>query len=231
MVACFEYRTTDIGPYNVACSGCLACKRPGDRIPALYVSDLPVTTTLAHRAGPAIRGYNKFVAPIDVQGDDKTFATALRDPDDALILTLEGARAASIPTSPMDVPTFSMLGGRASRTIILTMTPFQISSGDGRLEGWGIKTPHGAQSADPRPRRSASGAAAVCRSASFPVVSGRGAKVSHSAVRATPAFFHVCLAAVPTAGGCSCGIRHPSALSRLFASFRSTVSNPSVNHS
>jgi hypothetical protein len=130
MVACFEYRTTDIGPYNEVCLGVWALA-PGDRIPALYVSDLPVTTTLAHRAGREIWGYNKFVAPIDVQGDHKTFATALRDPDDALILTLEGARAASIPTPPMDVPTFSMLGGRAIRTIIRTMTPFQISSGDG----------------------------------------------------------------------------------------------------
>jgi hypothetical protein len=130
LLACFEYRGTDIGPYNEVCLGVWALA-PGDRIPALYVSDLPVTTTLAHRAGREIWGYNKFVAPIDVQGDHKAFATALRDPDDALILTLEGARAASIPTPPMDVPTFSMLGGRAIRTIIRTMTPFQISSGDG----------------------------------------------------------------------------------------------------
>jgi hypothetical protein len=130
MVACFEYRATDIGPYNEVCLGVWALA-PGDRIPALYVSDLPVTTTLAHRAGREIWGYNKFVAPIDVQGDRETFATTLCDPDDALILTLEGARAASIPEPPMDVPTFSMLGGRAIRTIIRTMTPFQISSGDG----------------------------------------------------------------------------------------------------
>ncbi len=130
MVACFEYRTTDIGPYNEVCLG-VSALAPGDRIPALYVSDLPVTTTLAHRAGREIWGYNKFVAPIDVQGDRKTFVTTLRDPDDALILTLEGARAASIPTPPTDVPTFSMLGRRAIRTIIRTMTPFQLSSGDG----------------------------------------------------------------------------------------------------
>ena len=130
MVACFEYRKTDIGPYNEVCLG-VSALAPGDRIPALYVTDLPVTTTVAHRAGREIWGYNKFVSPIDVQGDHKAFATALRDPDDALILTLEGARAASIPTPPMDVPTFSMLGGRAIRTIIRTMTPFQISSGDG----------------------------------------------------------------------------------------------------
>jgi len=130
MVACFKYRMTDIGPYNEVCLGVWALA-PGARMPALYVSDLPVTTTLAHRAGREIWGYNKFVAPIDVQGDRETFAATLCDPDDALILTLEGARAASIPTPPMDVPTFSMLGGRAIRTIIRTMTPFQLSNGEG----------------------------------------------------------------------------------------------------
>jgi len=130
MVACFKYRMTDIGPYNEVCLGVWALA-PGARIPALYVSDLPVTTTLAHRAGREIWGYNKFVAPIDVQSDRETFATTLCDPDDALILTLEGARAASIPAPPMDVPTFSMLGGRAIRTIIRTMTPFQLSNGQG----------------------------------------------------------------------------------------------------
>jgi len=129
MVACFAYRSTDIGPYNEVCLGVWALA-PGDRIPALYVSDLPVTTTLAHRAGREIWGYNKFVARIDVQGDGKTFSTTLRDPDNVVILVLEGARTASIPTPPADVPTFSMLGGRAIRTIIRPMTPFQISSGD-----------------------------------------------------------------------------------------------------
>jgi acetoacetate decarboxylase len=130
MVACFAYRSTDIGPYNEVCLGVWALA-PGDRIPALYVSDLPVTTTLAHRAGREIWGYNKFVAPIDVQGYGKTFSTTLCDPDNALILTLEGARTASIPTPPADVPTFSMLGGRAIRTVIRPMTPFQLSSGEG----------------------------------------------------------------------------------------------------
>lgn len=129
MVACFAYRTTDIGPYNEVCLGVWALA-PGDRIPALYVSDLPVTTTLAHRAGREIWGYNKFVAPIDVQGDGKAFSTTLRDPDNAVILVLEGARAASMPTPPADVPTFSMLGGRAIRTIIRPMTPFQLGSGE-----------------------------------------------------------------------------------------------------
>ena len=129
MVACFEYRSTDIGPYNEVCLG-VSALAPGDRVPALYVSDLPVTTALAHRAGQEIWGYNKFVAPIDVQGDHKSFSTALCDPDDATILVLAGTRSASIPTPPVDVPTFSMLGGRAIRTIIRTMTPFQLSSGE-----------------------------------------------------------------------------------------------------
>src|SRR2546421_450456 len=65
LLACFEYRRTDIGPYNEVCLG-VSAVAPGDRAPALYVANLPVTTTLASRAGREIWGYNKFVAPIDV---------------------------------------------------------------------------------------------------------------------------------------------------------------------
>ena len=130
LLACFEYRGTDIGPYNEVCLG-VSAVAPGDRTPALYVASLPVTTALASRAGREIWGYNKFVAPIDVQRDRKRFSTILRDPANIPILTFAGTRAASIPIPPADVPTFSVLGGRVIRTVIRPMTPFQISGGEG----------------------------------------------------------------------------------------------------
>jgi hypothetical protein len=130
LLGCFEYRKTDIGPYNEVCLG-VSALAPGDRIPALYVTNLPVSTAVANRAGREIWGYNKFVAAIDVQRDQKKFSTTLRDPDNALILILEGTRAASVPMPPADVPTFTLLGGRVLKTVIRPMTRFQLSNGDG----------------------------------------------------------------------------------------------------
>src|SRR4029078_12374682 len=86
---------------------------------------------LAHRAGREIWGYNKFVAPIDVQRSGKKFSSRLRDPDNLPILTLDGTRAASLPMQPVDIPTFSLLGDRVIRTVIRRMTPFQVSGGEG----------------------------------------------------------------------------------------------------
>ena len=128
LLGCFEYRKTDIGPYNEVCLGVWAVA-PGDRIQACYVINLPVTTATANRAGREIWGYNKFVTPIDIQRDGKKFSTTLDDPDNALILMLEGTRGASVPMPPADVPTFSVLDGKVIKTVIRPMTPFQLSGG------------------------------------------------------------------------------------------------------
>ena len=139
---CIEYRITDIGPYNEVGLTVLA-EAPGDPTPANYVVNLPVTTAVANRAGREIWGYNKFVAPIDVQRDRKKFSTILCDPANTPILTFEGSRAASIPVAPADVPTFSVLGERVIRTVIRPMTPFQVGGGGLRVEGREIGTSHG----------------------------------------------------------------------------------------
>ena len=58
---CFQYRTTDIGPYNEVGLTVLAAA-PKSPVPALYVVHLPVDTASANRAGHEIWGYNEFEA-------------------------------------------------------------------------------------------------------------------------------------------------------------------------
>ncbi len=103
---CIEYRKTDIGPYNEVGLTVLA-RAPGDHAPADFVVDLPVTTAVAERAGREIWGYNKFIAAIDIEKRDKTFTTVLRDSQNGLICTFEGARGPSVPAPPEDILTFT----------------------------------------------------------------------------------------------------------------------------
>jgi Acetoacetate decarboxylase (ADC) len=126
---CIEYRKTDLGPYNEVGLTVLTAA-PGDAIPANYVLNLPVTSVVANRAGREIWGYNKFVAPIDVNSDGKKFSTILRDPENEMIGTLEGRRGPSVPAPPTDILTFTLLKGRAIKTLIRVLTPFHASSGD-----------------------------------------------------------------------------------------------------
>lgn len=127
---CIEYRKTDIGPYNEVGLAILAVA-PADPIPAIYVTNLPVTTALANRAGQEIWGYNKFVAAIDVKREGKKFSTLLRDLDNATICALEGRFGASAPVPPSSILTFTLLKGRVIKTLIQVLTPFQAGSGDG----------------------------------------------------------------------------------------------------
>jgi Acetoacetate decarboxylase (ADC) len=133
MLGCFEYRKTDLGPYNEV-GLCILAAAPGDPIPANYVTNLPVNTAVANRVGREIWGYNKFVAAIDINRDGKKFSTTLRDPENITIGGLEGKRGASVhdtlrqPTT--DMLTFSLLEGRVIKTLIRLLTPFHASSGD-----------------------------------------------------------------------------------------------------
>jgi hypothetical protein len=129
VLACLEYRQTDLGPYNEVALIVMATA-PGDPVPGHYVVNLPVTTELAHRAGREIWGFNKFVAAIDVKSDGKAFSTTIRDPADSLIGTLEGRRVASAPVPPDDLLMFSLLNGRIIKTLVRLLTPFQAGGGD-----------------------------------------------------------------------------------------------------
>jgi hypothetical protein len=130
MFGCFEYRRSDLGPYNEV-GLCVLATAPGDPEPANYVVDLPVTTALANLAGHEIWGYNKFVAGIEIRRDGKLFSMTLRDPENATICELQVTRAGSVPVPPSDLPTFSLLDGRVIRTIVRMLTRFHSSGGDG----------------------------------------------------------------------------------------------------
>lgn len=132
VLACWEYRKTDIGPYNeVALT--IVSVAPGDPVPAIYVVDLPVTSEAANRAGREIWGYNKFVTAIDVKRNGKAFLTTVRDQENVLICTLEGTRGTSVPTAPSDIYSFSLLEGGLIKTRVQVPTPFHTSSGEGFL--------------------------------------------------------------------------------------------------
>jgi Acetoacetate decarboxylase (ADC) len=127
---CFQYRKTDIGPYNEVGLAILA-SAPKSPVPALYVVHLPVDTALANRAGHEIWGYNKFVASIDVADSGNNFSMAIRDPDNATIARFNGARTASVTMPPNDIVTFSIFDGQLMRTVIQMMTPSQLGAGSG----------------------------------------------------------------------------------------------------
>ncbi len=130
LLGCFEYRDTDLGPYNeVGLS--IPAVAPGDPEPAMYVLHLPVTTAETDRIGRALWGYPKFVASIDIGGDARAFSSVLRERSGATIAAFEGAFAAMRPSPPADLPTYSRLDGRLLRTRIQALTPFQEGDGAG----------------------------------------------------------------------------------------------------
>ncbi len=92
---CSEYRQVDIGPYNEVAVTVLAVA-PQDPAPAFYVTDLPVTTEAALRAGQELWGYNKFVTDIEIKGEGKQFSAITHDPQNRVISSLEGTRGVSV---------------------------------------------------------------------------------------------------------------------------------------
>jgi hypothetical protein len=107
-VTCFEYRDTDIGPYNelaisiVLSEPPFALNLPGRALLAglrrgqlhAWVQHLPVTTELARLAGVELYGYPKFLAGIDYEEAAGMRICRLTEHGEP-ILALAGAR---IPT-------------------------------------------------------------------------------------------------------------------------------------
>jgi hypothetical protein len=127
---CWEYRKTDIGPYNEVAVTVLAVA-PQDPAPAIYVADLPVTTEAANRAGQELWGYNKFVTNIEIKGDGKQFSAIVHDPQNGLISSLEGTRGVSVPVAPTDIYSFSLLEKKIIKTFVQVPTPWHASGGEG----------------------------------------------------------------------------------------------------
>lgn len=107
-VSCFEYRDTDIGPYNeLAISIVLnepwfALNVPGRALLAglrrgqlhAWVHRLPVTTEIARDAGVTFYNYPKFVAAIDFEDEGARRTCRLAEGEEH-ILTLTGERIPS----------------------------------------------------------------------------------------------------------------------------------------
>jgi len=127
---CWEYRQTDIGPYNEVALTILAVA-PQDPAPAIYVADLPVTTEAANRAGQELWGYNKFVTDIQIKGEGKHFSAIVRDPQNKLISSLEGTRGVSVPVAPTNIYSFSLLEKKIIKTFVQVPTPWHASGGEG----------------------------------------------------------------------------------------------------
>lgn len=99
-ISAFEYRDSDIGPYNEVSIGVpvvlnepsplftgILSKVPA--VPKIYVRHLPVTTEIAREAGVKFAGYPKFLAEITFERDGKWVRCQVREAGQH-ILTLTG---------------------------------------------------------------------------------------------------------------------------------------------
>lgn len=120
-INCFQYRRTDIGPYNeVAIS--LVVKYGGIHIPGfsalgqmarrqfnLFVWQLPVTTEVARDGGLEIYGYPKFLADV-VFATDHDRASCTVTANEQLLLKLEGPALPTKQHKPLKVSSYSVIG-------------------------------------------------------------------------------------------------------------------------
>lgn len=123
--SCFEYRDTDIDPYNELGIGFLI-SHGKKRLPGLpllkglinkhfeaFVWQLPVTTEIARWGGVELYGFPKFVADIDFTRNKKTTRIKLAV-DGSHILTLEGKNLSTRPQkNPMRYGAYSTKDGHS----------------------------------------------------------------------------------------------------------------------
>ena len=109
IITAFEYRDSDIGPYNeVAIAFPITLDRPAPILtgllramaagPLAYVHHLPVTTEIAYHAGVDFYNYPKFVAQITFRREGEWLHCHLAE-GERTILTLT---VRQLPTRPLD---------------------------------------------------------------------------------------------------------------------------------
>lgn len=97
-ISAFEYRDTDLGPYNEVLIGIpfvldepsplfTGVLRRAPAVPQLYIRHLPVTTEMARDAGVEFAGFPKFIAEIEFERGDERVACHVRE-DGRHILSL-----------------------------------------------------------------------------------------------------------------------------------------------
>ena len=118
----FEYRRTDIDPYNEFSIACLVRFRqiqiPGisvarqmlTRCFSAYVWHLPVTTEIARAGGVELYGYPKFIGDIEFQRDEEWIQCSLAEKGSE-ILRLRGRVLPTSKGKPMRYVTYSVKDG------------------------------------------------------------------------------------------------------------------------
>jgi len=129
----FEYRDTDIGPYNeLGICFPILYNNPVSlpflpmlfekRYPRLgfYVHHLPVTTDVACRAGREIYGYPKFVAQIGFEETDEQRICHLHEGGKHILSLAVDRPEGRQREEERDLVTYSILEGQALKTVVRT---------------------------------------------------------------------------------------------------------------
>ena len=141
-VTAFEYRDSDIGPYNEVSIGIpftldaasplfTGTLRKGPEAPRVYVHSLPVTTQIARDAGIDFAGYPKFVANIQFEEEDGWLSCHLSE-GETPILTLAARKPEAQPAPRCRMQPFTVRGGHLLRSEMIMSERDQAASTDGR---------------------------------------------------------------------------------------------------
>lgn len=133
----FEYRKSDLGPYNEFCIAVGVTFRKGQiplatvtsqllrRSLSAYIWRLPVTTEIARIAGVDLYGYPKFIADIDFHREPGRIRCSLADKGKK-ILSLSGKTLPAGVGKRLEYTTWSIKDGSPLRTRIL-VNPIEFS--------------------------------------------------------------------------------------------------------
>jgi len=140
-IAWYEYRDTDIGPYNEV--GLAVGVYPKNTRPpwsswlnftassvgrklGFYILHLPVTTQIAHAAGVEMWGYPKFVTNIEFSVEQDLFTGTVQDPSGTeTIVRLTGEVSGGLPFPGLDLVLYSTRGAEPLRTVVNTKVIFR----------------------------------------------------------------------------------------------------------
>ncbi|MFC2166317.1 acetoacetate decarboxylase family protein, partial [Acidobacteriota bacterium] len=126
----YEFRDTDIGPYNEVSISIPINFKPASFLPrksaismmrrhnfALYVHQLPVTTEEARIGGVYFYNYPKFLADITIEDKGETIETILKEKDE-LILRMSAKKPPLKKSGPFEYHTFSIKNNEILHTLI-----------------------------------------------------------------------------------------------------------------
>lgn len=146
-ISAFEYRDSDIGPYNEVSIGIpveldqpsplfVGTLRKLPAVPKIYIRHLPVTTEIAYASGVEFAGYPKFLAEIKFERDGESVKCHLHEAGQH-ILTLTGRTGELSNTSRSRIHPITVRAGYILRCELVVSERQQWSvqgSGGFRLE-------------------------------------------------------------------------------------------------